>query len=643
MSSEEKKFVKAKNLHLSGKYKDAQIIYLNLIKKNKKNYLLHNLVGTTYLQLNNYNKAIEHFSTSINLKPEFPDNYNNIGIAFSEKKNFHKAIESYEKAIDLKENYFSAYLNNGIALKNIKKFSSAIKCFEKCIQIDPKNSQTYLNLGNLFVILRKYNEAKKSFDKAISLNKNYAEAYSNRGELFQLYLKDIESAIKDYEEALRCNKKLKYVYGKLVHAKMHINDWDKFNVYIDDLKKGINLGEKIIQPFPLLSLIDEPKLHHETAKQYSNEISFKSLKDKVEPETNNTKIKIGYFSARFYNCATLHNMLDVFKNHDKEKFEIYAFSYGTEDVWTDKIKKYFNNFYGISNFSLKKIQEICDKIQLQIAVNLTGYTLNAKDEIFYNNIAPVQINFLGYPGTLGNKIYDYILADEIVIPKNLEKFYSEKILRMPDCYLPTQSNQIISKKKFDKIKLGIPENKFVFACFNNSYKITPDIFNCWMQILKGNKESILWLLKSYDLNQKNIIKEAGRKGIDSNRIIFAERVSVGDHIKRMEHIDLFLDTFPYNAHTTAREAIKMNVPVLTVRGQTFASRVASSILKTVGLNDLIVENFNDYIKNAIQLSFDKNKILRIKEHLKNDGNTKKLFDSKTYTLNLEKNYKEIVK
>ena len=643
MSSEEKKFVKAKNLHLSGKYKDAQIIYLNLIKKNKNSYLLHNLIGTTYLQLNNYNKAIEYLKTSINLKPEFADNYNNIGIAFSEKKNFQKAIEAYEKAIDLKDNYFSAYLNNGIALKNIKKFSSAIKCFEKCIQIDPKNSQTYLNLGNIFVILKEYNKAKKSFDKAISLNKNYAEAYSNRGELFQLYLKDIRSGIKDYEEALRCNKKLKYVYGKLVHAKMHINDWDEFNVHINELKKGINLGEKIIQPFPLLSLIDEPRLHHKTAKQYSNEISFKSQEDKIKPEIKSEKIKIGYFSARFYDCATLHNMLDVFRNHDKEKFEIYAFSYGAEDAWTDKIKKHFNNFYGISNFSIEKIQKICDEIQLKIAVNLTGYTSNAKDEIFYNNIAPIQINFLGYPGTLGNKIYDYILADETVIPRNLEKFYSEKILRMPDCYLPTQSNQIISKKKFNKKELGIPENKFVFGCFNNSYKITPDIFKCWMQILNKNKESVLWLLKSFDLNQKNIIREAEKEGVNIDRIIFAERVSVEKHIKRMENIDLFLDTFPYNAHTTAREAIKMNVPLLTMKGQTFASRVASSILKSIGLAELIVENFSDYVEKAVLLSTNKKQINKIKEHLKQETNLKKLFDSKNYTQNLERIYKEISK
>ena len=278
MSLEEKKFVKAKNLHLSGKYKDAQEIYLDLIKKNKKNYLLHNLVGTTYLQLNDYDKAIGHLENSIKLKPDFADNYNNIGIALSEKKKFKEAINCYEKAIALKQNYFDAYLNKGIALKNLKKFSSAVKFLETCIQINPNNAKAYLNLGNIFVILKKYEEAKNLFDRAIKLNKNYCEAYSNRAELLHLHLKNIDLAIVDYEQALKCNNKLKYVYGKLIHAKMHINNWDNYDEQIKNLKKNIKDGEKTILPFPLLSLIDEPKLQQITSEQYSNDIFFDSKK-----------------------------------------------------------------------------------------------------------------------------------------------------------------------------------------------------------------------------------------------------------------------------------------------------------------------------------------------------------------------------
>ena len=643
MTIEEKKFIKAKNLHLSGNYKDAQKIYLSLIENNKNNFLLHNLVGTTYLQLNDYDNAIFHLKISIKLKPDFADNYNNFGIALAEKKRFHEALKCYEKALELKKNYFSALLNKGIALKNLNNLKIAVSCFEKCIKIDPKNPQIYLNLGNIFVLLKKYKDAKKLFDKAIQLNKNYAEAYSNRGELFQLHLKEIKLAINDYTKALKYNNKLNYVYGKLIHAKMQINDWENFENQMDTLKRNILEKKKIITPFPLLSLIDEPKLHKLTAEQYSNERYPFSKKLNKKSIINQNKIKIGYFSARFYDCATLHNMLDVFKNHDMDKFEIFGFNYGTEDLWTKEIKKYFTKFFNISNLSLKDIENLSEENQLQIAVNLTGYTSSSRDEIFNNNIAPIQINFLGYPGTLGSKMYDYILADKIVIPKRLEKFYSEKILRLPNCYLPTQSNQKISETKFEKKELGIPENKFVFACFNNSYKITPDIFECWVNILKRNKESVFWLLKSNNSGESNLRREFEKKGIDINRIIFAERMTVEDHIKRMGHIDLFLDTFPYNAHTTAREAIKMNVPVLTLMGESFASRVAGSILKNIGLENLIVKNFDDYTKKAIQLSFDKNKTESLKKYLKNENNTKKLFNSKMYTRHLEKIYQDIIK
>lgn len=642
MDLEKEKFLKAKNLHFSGKYREAQKIYINLLKQNNNNFLLHNLIGTTYLQLGYYDEAINYLRKSIQLNPEFVENFNNIGIAYAEKKEFIQALDYYEKAIKLKKDFFSAHLNKGIALKNLKKFDLAIKSLEISIKINPNNAQTYLNLGNIFVNIKKYKDAKILFDKAIKLNKNYGEAYSNRGELLQFYLKQTGLAIKDYEKAIICNNKLNYVYGKLIHAKMLVNDWDKYEESIKHLKNGIEKNNKIILPFPLLSLIDEPMLQKRVAENYSNEFFYNNKMEAPKIIKKNEKIKIGYFSARFYNCATLHNMHDVFKHHNKEKFEIYAFNYGKEDDWTIKIKKYFTDFYNISDLPLKDIKILSEKINLQIAVNLTGYTLNARDEIFCNHVAPIQINFLGYPGTLGNKIYDYIIADETVIPYNLEKFYSEKILRLPNCYLPTQSNQKISTKKFKKNDLGLPENKFIFACFNNSYKITPEIFKCWMKILNKNNESILWLLKSNSLSEKNILAEANKLGIGKHRIFFADRISVEEHIKRMEIIDLFLDTYPYNAHTTAREAVLMGIPILTLMGKSFASRVAGSVLKTIGLENLIVNNLDDYIKEAVRLSRDRNEIIKIRNHLKEKNNLKKLFDSSEYTKDLERKYLEII-
>ena len=642
MILEKEQFIKAKNYHIIGKFKEAQKIYLKLIKKDNKNFLLQNLLGTTYLQLNDFEKAINHLNISTMLNPNFAESYNNLGIVFAEKKKFELSVENYNKAISLKKDYFSAILNKGIALKNLRELGEAINCFELCMQLNPTNEKIYLNLGNVYVLLKKFNKAKEAFDKAISYNNKYSEAYSNRGELYQSNLNNFELAIKDYEKALQNNFKLKFTYGKMVHAKMHINDWKELDQHINIIKKSIKINEEVILPFPLLSLIDKPELHKNVAEQYSRHIPKSDKKFTKDDFRKKGKIKIGYFSARFYDCATLHNMLDVFKNHNKNEFEIYAFNYGKIDSWTKEINKYFEKFIEISNLSVKQILKLSRENNIQIAVDLTGYTSNARDEIFSNKVAPIQINFLGYPGTLGTRTHDYILADNVVIPKELEKYYSEKVLHMPNCYLPTQTNQKISSKNFTKQNFGLPENKFIFGCFNNSYKITPQIFNCWMEILRNIENSVLWLLQDNKLGQSNLRKEAKLRGVDPKRILFAKRIPIEEHLKRIELIDLFLDTFPYNAHTTAKEAIRMNVPVLTITGKSFVSRVASSLLKNIGLEELIVNNFEEYIKTATAISSNEKKFKEIKTYIKQDINTKNLFDSKNYTKDLEKIYKKIV-
>jgi predicted O-linked N-acetylglucosamine transferase (SPINDLY family) len=617
----QEKFHKAKNLHLSGNYLEAQKIYIELIKNNKDNFLLHNLIGTTYLQAKNYDLAIQHIDISIKINPNFPDNYNNKGIALAEKKEFSKAIKNYDQAILIKDNYFDAYLNKAVALKNIKKFQESVDYFNLCLKINPKNPKIYNNLGNLFVILKRYDEAIDAFDKAIILDKNFAEAYSNRGELHQTYFKNYDLAIKDYKKAITINNKLDFVYGKLVHAKMYLNDWKNFDNHISDIKKGILNNDNIIAPFPLLALIDEPKLHKIVAEKFSNRIFNKSkgiIKKNIQVEG---KIKIGYFSAEFHNHAVMHLMLDVFKNHNNSKFKIYGFSVGSKrDDWTKKVKVYFDEFIDVSYMSDTEIKSLSKKLKLDIAINLTGHTSNARNSIFFNQVAPKQVNYLGYPGTMGSKFYDYIIADKIVITEENKKYFSEEVIYLTNCYQANQEKIEVSDKEFTKEYFDLPQNKFVFGCFNNSYKITPQIFNCWMEILKKTKNSILWLLQSDNLGQKNLIKEAKNKGINENRIIFAKRVSVEEHLKRISFMDLFLDTYPYNAHTTASEALRMKVPVLTLEGSSFASRVASSLLYNVGLEELVVKDFNHYIKTAISLA-NNGGIDKLKRHLSKDANT----------------------
>jgi predicted O-linked N-acetylglucosamine transferase (SPINDLY family) len=336
-------------------------------------------------------------------------------------------------------------------------------------------------------------------------------------------------------------------------------------------------------------------------------------------------------------------MLDVFKNHNKSEFEIYGFSIGpSKDGWTERVKKYFDKFIDASNMSDVEIKSLSKKLKLDIAVNLTGLTFNARYSIFFNQVAPKQINYLGYPGTMGTKCFDYIIADKIVIPEENKKYFSEKVIYLPNCYQANQEKIEISNKNLNKKDFGLPQDKFIFGCFNNSYKITPLIFESWMNILKKCDSSVLWLLQDKELGKRNLLKEAKIRGVNKERIIFAEKVLVKEHIKRLELIDLFLDTFPYNAHTTASEAIRAGVPILTLKGKSFPSRVASSILTNVGLENLIVSNLKDYETKAISLAKNYEEVESLKNHLAQEKNLSKLFDSKVFTKDLEKIYKKIM-
>ena len=390
-----------------------------------------------------------------------------------------------------------------------------------------------------------------------------------------------------------------------------------------------------------MSLIDDPGQQKIITELYLKNNRFIPSKQIIK--LTNNKIIIGYFSAEFHNHAVMHLMLDVFKNHNKSEFKVYGFSIGpTKDEWTEKVKGYFDEFIDVSDMSDTEIKSLSEKLKLDIAINLTGHTFNARNSIFFKQMAPKQVNYLGYPGTMGSKFYDYIIADKIVIPEENRKYFSEDVIYLPNCYQANQEKIEISSKNSNKKDFGLPKDKFIFGCFNNSYKITPLIFKSWMNILKRCENSILWLLQDNKLAKLNLWEEAKKLGINKNRILFAERLPVKEHLKRVKFIDLFLDTFPYNAHTTASEAIRAGVPILTLKGKSFPSRVASSILTNVGLENLIVSNLEDYETKAISLAKNYKEIESLKKHLAQEKNLIKLFNSKIFTKDLEKIYKKII-
>ena len=640
MKSDEVLFNEAKALHIKGEIKDAQEIYLQLLKKNSNNSNLLFLLGTTYVQQKNYQKGKDYLNISIKINSNFPQSYNSRGIIFAEEGEYQNAIKDYDKAISLKKDYFDANLNKAVALKNISKFNESIKHFEICIKLKPNDSKIYNNLGNLCKNLKKYNTAKKYYTESIRLNKNNAEAYNNRGELLQLHFDEFEKAIQDFDNASKINKDLDYIKGKKLHAKMSLHDWSSYNEELKIIKDEIKNKKKTIYPLVHMSLIDNPEQQKDITELYLQNNYLAPSKQTIKSKD---KIIIGYFSAEFHNHAVMHLMLDVFKNHNKSEFKIYGLSIGsTKDELTKKVKGYFDEFIDVSNMSDTEIKLLSKKLKLDIAINLTGHTFNSRNSIFFNQVAPKQINYLGYPGTMGSKFYDYIIADKIVIPEENKKYFSESVIYLPNCYQANQKRIEISNINLNKKDLDLPLDKFIFGCFNNSYKITPIIFRSWMNILKNCESSVLWLLQNQKLGSQNLWKEAEKQEVNKERIIFAQRVPVKEHLKRLEFIDLFLDTFPYNAHTTASEAIRAGVPILTLQGKSFQSRVASSILTNVGLENLIVLNLEDYESKAISLAKNYKEVASLKKYLAQEKNLSKLFNSKVFTQDLEKIYKKII-
>ena len=351
----------------------------------------------------------------------------------------------------------------------------------------------------------------------------------------------------------------------------------------------------------------------------------------------NKKIRIGYYSADFREHAMSYLLANLFEQHDKSKFELIAFSFGSEknDEIKNRISNSFDKFVDVNSKSDKEIYKLSKDFKIDIAVDLMGFTQNSRFNIFIQRCAPIQVNYLGYPGTSGANCIDYLIADKILIPKENQKYFSEKIVYMPDSYQVNDSKRKISDKVFTKKELNLPEDGFVFCCFNQSYKITPYVYDIWMKIIKRVDGSVLWLIKDSDIGSHNLKKEAQKRGVEPDRIIFAEKMSNSEHLARHRLADLFIDTFPYTAHTTCSDALWSGLPVITKMGESFVSRVSASLLTAIGLPELITKTEKDYEELTFKIARDKSLLNEIKKKLNKNRAIKPLFNTKLFTKNIE--------
>ena len=630
--------------------------------------------GNALKELKKFETALASYDMAISLKPDFAETYSNRGVALKELKQFDAAIANYDKAIALKPNYAEAYSNRGVALKELKQFDAAIACYDKAIALKPNYAEAYSNRGAALQELKQFETAIANYDKAIALKPNYADAYSNRGtafqELKQLYaaiasydkalslkpdfaeayfnrgnvlrgLKEFYAAIASYDKAFSLKPDHDYLLGMRQHARMFISDWQDFESSVLKLNLKIQGNVKATSCLTALALLMSLPEHRKAAEIWSTDrYPCNPSLGSIPKRSKQAKIKIGYYSADFHNHATAYLIAQLFELHDKDKFEIIAFSFGPDekDGMRNRIAQALDRFIDVTTLSDKAIAQLSREIGIDIAVDLKGLTQDCRLGIFSFKAALIQVSYLGYPGTLGTEYMDYLIADRVLIPPESQQYYSEKIVYLPGSYQVNDRKRVISQTKFNRQEMGLPEEGFVFCCFNNNYKITPPVFDVWVRILNAVEKSVLWLFEDNSTAATNLRKEAQRRGLDPARLVFAKRMDLPEHLARHSLADLFLDTLPYNAHTTASDALWAGLPVLTRMGESFASRVAGSLLHAIGLPELVTESEEDYEALAVELGTNPVKLKAIKAKLEKNRLTTPLFDTPLFAKHIEAAY-----
>ncbi|MDC0869247.1 tetratricopeptide repeat protein, partial [Paracoccaceae bacterium] len=464
----------------------------------------YNNLGNPLTGQGKLDEAIAYYQKALSLKPDYSEAYNNMGIALHYQGKFIEAISSYQKALSLKPNYSEAYYNIGNAYKGQGRLDEAIASYQKALSLKPDHAEVSYNMGKVFQDQDKLSEAISSYQKALSLKPDHAEAYNNMGTVLQIQGK-LDDAITCYQKALLIKPDYADAKSQYLHQMAHICDWSWANEAFDGLEK-LGVEGDSVAPFTTLAMQDAPDRHRLRSINYTKN-NYPQIKTPTpfKPSGKLDRLNIGYFSADFHNHATMYLMGKIFELHNKNRFQIFAFSYGpdSQDTLRKKLMTAVDVFHDVRRMNDLQMVELARAEKLDIAIDLKGFTQNSRLAPFSYGLAPVQISYLGYPGTLGADFIDYIIADPVLIPENKRQYYSENVIYLPNTYQPTDNTRKISDKAIIRSEMGLPDNGFIFCCFNNNYKISPKEFDIWMRLLAKVKGSVLWLLKSNKWAEQN--------------------------------------------------------------------------------------------------------------------------------------------
>ena len=575
----------------------------------------------------------------LNQQPLHFDALHMLGVIALQTRRAERGIELIRQAIGVNGNIAAAHNNLGKALLDLKQSEEALASFDRAVALDPKFAEAHVNRGNTLVSLRRSQEALASYGKAIALKPDYAEAHRNRGNVFST-LKRYDEAFAAYDKVLALRPNLTGIEGHRLYAKMQHCDWSNWDAECAHLISSIRNGHPATQPFIFLAIPSSSSDQLQCARLWIAS-HYPPARPLWQGERyDHDRIRIAYLSADFRQHPASLLMAGMFEFHDRSRFEVTALSFGVDDnsEIRRRVKAAFEHFIDVRTHSDDQIADLLRTLEIDIAVDLMGFTTDCRTGIFARRPAPIQAHYMGYPGTMAAPYIDYVIADRLVVPDGQHAFYTEKPVVLPNSYLVNDAKRPIADRTFTRSELALPSTGFVFCCFNSNHKITPYIFDCWMRILERVRGSVLWLLQDNAKAADNLRKEAQARGVDAERLVFATRMPPSEHLARHRAADLFLDTLPYNAHTTASDALWAGLPVLTCLGETFVGRVAASLLNAAGLPELVTTTLEDYERLAIELAANPDRLAAIRAKLSDHRLTTPLFDTRLFTSHIEAAY-----
>lgn len=517
-------------------------------------------------------------------------------------------------------------LDQADLLHEMKRFEQAQAMYESVLKKERRNVRALNNLGNLFSHTHRHQDALNSYSELLKVNPDDAKALNNMATIY-LRQRDFVRAHQYARRAFQLDPGGPQIAGTYLYAMSFICDWTDYEAALKCLEEDLDFTRA--KPLTASLFCDSAERLQGYAAQYSQQFKPSGILGPLSPYPAKAKIKLGYFSSDFYTHATVMLIRGLLADHDREKFEVHAFSLRKtpQDEGNQKIRELVDHYHDVQSLSDPAVALMARQLEIDIAIDLKGYTEGCRPQIFAERAAPVQINFLGFPGTMGAPFIDAMVADHYTVNADNRAFFSEKILAMPGTYQPNDPGR--PRPSFNSPRPAeLPQNAFVYCCFNNMHKVTPRMFKVWMRILKQTPGSVLWMLKTNETAKTNFLEHTQAEGVNPARIIFAEFLPENEHLDRLSHADLFLDTYPYNAHTTASDALWAGVPIVTKSGNSFASRVAGSLLSEAGLNELITKNDLDYEITSV------NYFLR-KEKKSDNYYSEKLYNSNIFTKSIE--------